>query len=189
MKCAIKALSMCLLLSAAMVWAKDKVILPDACGDESLLFKVEDNGSHPPLTTLEPGKALIVIGHIKQGPGTDLFNIRIGMDGAWTGALNSTKNDYFAFSVSPSEHHFCATFGAHKLLGNPSMMFSFASPERIQTLTLNVEAGRIYYLEAKQTVIPNGNSSLSSFSLGQLSEDDGKFMVKSRDYATSTPKK
>ena len=183
MKYAINALYLCLLFSAPIVWAKDKVILPDACGDDAVLFKVDDNANHPPLPALEPGKALIVVGHLKELPcmgGCDVFYTRIGMDGGWMGALNSTKSDYFAFAVTPGEHHFCSTFGAHRLLHNT---------DRIQTLAVTVEAGHIYYLEARHELIQHGNARLESFSFDQLSDDNGKFMVKSRDYATSTPKK
>jgi hypothetical protein len=184
MKYAINALSLFLLLFAPVLWAKNKTILPDACGDDAVIFKVDDNANHPPLPALEPGKALIVVGHPRDTfgcvGGCYLLDTRIGMDGSWMGALNSTKSDYFAYAVTPGEHHFCTTFGMGKLMRDA---------DRIRTLALNVEAGHIYYLEARNQLVQHGNTRLQSFSLDQLSDDDGKFMVKSRDYATSTPKK
>jgi hypothetical protein len=183
MKYAMKALSLCLLLSAPMIWAKDKVILPDACGDDSVIFKVADNGNHPPLPALEPGKAMIVVGHVKEPLKEDTLNPRIGMDGSWIGALKNNKDDYFVFSAAPGEHHFCATFGAGRILHNAELL------GRIQTLTLNVEAGHIYYFEARRGSIQSGNAVLVSYSFARVSDDDGKYTVKSRDYATSTPTK
>ncbi len=188
MKYSINVLLLCLVFSAP-AWAKGKIILPDACGNDAVLFKVDDNANHAPLPAPDSGKALIVVGHVRDTPKGDIKNIRIGMDGSWVGALNNGESDYFAFSVSPGEHHFCFTFGAHGLLEDSRFQASVATSKRMLTLAITAEAGHIYYIEAKHQAPGESDPLPGFFSVEQLTEDDGKFMVKSHDYATSTPVK
>jgi hypothetical protein len=91
------------------VWA---TVLPDACGADSVRFKVSNQKGQPAPGGPAADKAQIVIVENPEldpkcaGP-TCHVTVRIGMDGSWVGA--SHDKSYFAFSVAPGKHHLCVS--------------------------------------------------------------------------------
>ncbi len=176
----------------ASAYAGTKV-LPDACGDDTVKFNVKTEKGKPAPTPPEGGKAQIVF--ISVGvPRVNLL-VRYGLDGSWVGA--NKGDSYFAVSVAPGEHHFCATTGSFIL------QLSYAG-----TGAVTAEAGKTYYVEFRATysagggsqgivaagsekgqpVVESGGGS-SSADLILVTDDEGKYRVKAFPLSTSTPKK
>ena len=92
------------------VWA---TVLPDACGADSVRFKVSTQKGQPAPGGPAADKAQIVIVENPEldpqcaGPPCHV-TVRIGMDGSWVGA--SHDKSHLAFSVAPGEHHLCANW-------------------------------------------------------------------------------
>ena len=163
------------------VWA---TVLPDACGADSVRFKVSNQKGQ-----LAPGgpaadKAQIVIVENPEldpqcaGPPCHV-TVRIGMDGSWVGA--SHDKSYFAFSVAPGEHHLCANW--QSAIGSLNKLVGMAS--------FTVEPGKVYYYEVKPVMRPMGEHEQDEYrlELRSLGEDEGKYGVKVSALSTSIPKR
>ena len=118
---------------------------PDACGKDSVQFKVKTVKKQDPPTAPEAGKALLVFfesvsGEFAAGP-----TARFGVDGSWVGADKGTA--YFAVSVTPGEHRLCA------------VRQSGAKSDKVNVgeMTLHAEAGNVYYYDFKITRTPIGS--------------------------------
>jgi hypothetical protein len=159
--------------------------LPDSCGSDKIQFDVTTQKHQPPPVPPAAGKAQIIfiealdrnLGCWSCGSPTS----RIGMDGAWVGATQG--NSYFAIDVAPGEHHLCTDWqSAFGTLKNKIGMAEFTA-----------EAGKTYYFEVKMKLkeIGSGDTSDVDRDLGfaQISDDEGKFRMKSAARATSAPRK
>jgi hypothetical protein len=160
--------------------------LPDNCGDDKVQFDVQ-NAKHPPAPAApQPGKAQIVFIEAMDknlacwscGSPTS----RYGMDGAWVGATQG--NSYFTVDVAPGEHHLCmdwqSTFGRLR--------------QKIGMAEFTAEAGKTYYFEAKVKIKEysggNGGGDVDrDLNFIQVSDDEGKFRLKSSALATATARK
>jgi hypothetical protein len=174
------------LLSAVQGHAKDKTILPDACGDDGVTFDVRTEESQPAPPPPPGGKAQIVFIETMPKPhnciGCDQTT-RFGVDGAWVGA--NRNNSYFTINLDPGVHHMCVQ--------DQSRVKQFKADIALDSFT--AEPGKVYYYEINlDTVLmyraPGpGRSSGSKggnpgFVLSQLGEDDGKYRVKAWKLAT-----
>ncbi|MGB0064991.1 MAG: hypothetical protein WBP85_11150 [Terracidiphilus sp.] len=196
MKWKFSALLLCAcLVPMAQARDKNKTPLPDACGDENAKFDVKLQSNPSASLTPDPGKALIVF--IDQ---TQHFKevIRFAIDGTWVGA--NYGNSYFTVAVAPGEHNLC---GAFQRSGDKARSLSGMT-------NFTAEAGKIYYWES---VIGNLNYQLAAVpadaaslpgpstpprSVGNgviyvsyrfLTEQQGKYALKTSELAGSSPKK
>jgi hypothetical protein len=175
------------LFPAVQVQAKDKTILPDACGDDKVKFDVTTQKNQPQPAPPAAGKAQIVFLETEDKPwgclGCAIPTSRVGLDGTWVGA--NKNNSYFVLDVDPGVHHLCADF--QSVFGRTRQKAGLTS--------LTAEAGKVYYFEAKETITVHrygtgpGSSSERDIDLafGQLSEDDGKYRLKISALATAKP--
>jgi hypothetical protein len=179
------------LFTAVQARAKDKIILPDACGDASVKFDVTTEKNQPAPATPAAGKAQIVfittVTRIRGGCiGCDVTT-RFGVDGAWAGA--NKNNSYFAFTVDPGKHHLCVD------LQFPNKNAMISSVE-----SFTAEPGGVYYFEAALNQLllirskgpgPGESDSGGGYpglKFSQLNEDEGKYRVKAWNLATWTTK-
>ena len=132
-----------------------------ACGPQDSQFSVTSDESRHPTPTPEGGKAVIYI--VQEAPGST----RVGADGKWLGALK--RGTYFAASIEPGEHHFCAR--VYILLGN-----------HVSFHELKARAGETYYFVAHYAASDN------EFALNQVDSDQGKYLVAQAKFGASRPK-
>lgn len=185
-----KKLALILLLAIAFLpTARAKeLVLPDSCGDNKVQFDIVTEKGKSPLDPPPAGKALIVLIETVEKPGMGWlgcpgcnYESRFGMDGAWVGAMKG--NAYVATPVDPGEHHLCAVIGK----------------KNVGVEAVTAEAGKTYYYEAKYVGVgtrrPGGTSGQGTYGVDVsvfftlLSEDEGKYKVKTSERSTSTPKK
>jgi hypothetical protein len=174
------------LATSAPAWAEKGLILPDSCGKDDVKFDVEKHKGSPPPAPPAEGKAQIVLIETWHRPSFEHGNltVRFGLDGAWVGAAGF--DSYFTIDVAPGEHHFCAS--AQHTFG----MTSAIQKSMIGMLTFTAEAGKVYYVDFKvESVYAGGPATPGSFSssFAKAEDEDGKFLVKSSDLATSKPGK
>ena len=188
------------LLPAVQASAKDKVILPGACGDDSIKFEVKAQKDQPPPAPPAGGKAQIIFS------GWTNFVVRYGLDGSWIGATEGRS--YFAVSVDSGVHHLCVSpQSSIPLLQQSSRAASFTaeSGKIYYFMAFSPEPGQAYAFGKKTMVISewtntapgtnlgvtNGGGSLTldSFNLLSMDETDGSSQVKSWKLAISKPKK
>jgi hypothetical protein len=80
------------LLSAVQARAKDKVILPDACGDDCVKFEVKALKDQPLPAPPAADKAQVILigeGHFQVRDFT-YQTFRYGLDGSWAGPTMTT---------------------------------------------------------------------------------------------------
>src|SRR5579863_8197837 len=188
-----------LLLSAVQARAKDKTILPDACGDDSVKFDVKTGEGQPAPGPPPDGKAQIVFIESSQIG----YIFRYGMDGSWQGANH--KDSYFAVDVAPGDHHLCMSLQ----MAGPGATDK-KKQKYTRLLSFTAEAGKVYYFEAAPQLIeggvvstmntPNSGDGSSEqvmhratspvgafpFDFVQIDRDTGKFSVKSKNKSTWT---
>ena len=111
---------------------------PDACGKDSVQFKVKTSSNHL-APAPEAGKGLLVFSESVSGVFSAAPTARFGVDGTWVGADRGAS--YFAISVTPGEHHLCAV----RQSGVKS------DKADVGKVTLNVVAGSVYYFDFKIT--------------------------------------
>ena len=149
------------------------------CGPLDVRFDAQTATGQPPVQP-EPGKALVcVIEDFKKAPG-ELGNptIRVGLDGAWMGAMRA--NSYIFFSVDPGEHHLCTSWQSH--LKRLSSLASFSH--------LTAEAGSTYYFRARITYVSAGSAVASmDLNLESVDPDEGRFLIASNRVSNSHPVK
>jgi len=157
--------------------------LPDSCGDDKVQFEVKTDKHAPAPGALDAGKARIVFVEVMDrnlgcwscGSPTS----RYGMDGSWVGATQG--NSYFTLDVAPGEHHLCvdwqSAFGRLR--------------QKIGMAEFTAEAGKTYYFESKVKIkMQNGGDGGGDvdrdLDFVQVSDDEGRFRLKSAALATST---
>ena len=137
-----------ILAATAACHAQDMKAWPDACGKDAVQFKVKTEKSNATNVTPEAGKAMIVFVENLDGDFMSAPTSRFAMDGNWVGA--SKGSSYVAVSIDPGTHHLCAS------------RQSSIHDEKVNVglVTLNAEAGKVYFYEftIKRTEI--GNASL-----------------------------
>ena len=149
-----------------------------ACGPRKANFEVKLDENQHTLAEPEAGKALVYFVQ-DVGPVNCLggcFQTKIGMDGAWVGAVQ--HNSYFSVSVEPGEHHVCAS---------PQSHFVSATSEKYASVRLalahfTAEAGRVYYFRTRVF----GNEAL--FDLDAIDSDQAKYLITSYPLSVSHPK-
>jgi hypothetical protein len=184
---AMKPILFVLLLCVAFcanVQARAKTVLPDACGDDGVKFDVKTEKDQPAPGAPAAGKAQIVFVETEEkNGGVWDFTTRFGLDGAWVGA--DKGDSYFIVNVDPGVHHVCAS---------AQSMFKILK-KSIDAMTFTAEAGKVYYIEGKFTVVvingasgpgvnSGGGGGSVSFGMSQLDEDMGKYRVKAWKLAT-----
>jgi len=158
-------------------------VLPDACGNEKVSFKIQLRKSPPTPDAPEAGKAQVFFIEKSEKPLAiigcmDCNNItRFGVDGAWVGATKD--NSYFSIPLEPGVHHLCAVRG-----------------KEIDAEPLTVEAGKTYYFQVEYKAVGKqygtpGNPNYQvkkKVKFSMLNEDDGKYRIKVSALSIATPK-
>jgi hypothetical protein len=172
----------CAMIMATSAYAAPK-ILPDACGDPSILFNAtvaKTPGPKPEAPSAGKAQLVFILVAAKKGGGS-IFGIhdwttRVGMDGKWLGAAGN--NSFFAVDIAPGEHHLCATVqnsmsGAKDMIG----MKKFTA-----------EAGKVYFFQfstMKTTVNADKSSqNFYAFQFDPVDEDEGEFRIKALPAST-----
>ena len=162
-----------ILLSASALAQDDAAIAKSraACGPDDIKFAAEiSEAAHTTAAPAPPAALVYVIG---QSINANVL-ARIGLDGAWTGALRTPS--YISFPVQPGEHHLCANWQS-----------VFGSLNKTVALShFTAEQGRIYYFRMRFFVAENGPRYLD---LDPLDADEGAFLVASSPASEFHPKK
>ena len=127
-----------------------------ACGPDKIHFDVEATNFTESITQPASGKAFVYV--IAQ----DEITSRIGLDGAWVGAVEG--DSHMSFSVDPGEHHLCASWQSAFLKGNRVVGLS----------SFTAEAGKVYYFRVRAT---QRESALSLLDLEPMNSDQGIYTV------------
>jgi len=107
--------------------AKRKEAELRACGTQELRFSARTDKKQHPTPEAPADKALIYV--IRPTMFGNMIHTKLAVNGKWIGA--NRGNNYFFLSLEPGEHHFCS------------------QSENRSLLTLEVEAGKTYYLQQK----------------------------------------
>jgi hypothetical protein len=155
--------------------AQAKTILPDACGDDGVKFDVKTEKDQPAPAAPVDGKAQIVfVGTVPmEGALTRWPAIRYGVNGAWVGA--NKGNSYFTLEVNPGVQNLCVSA--------QGVMRGIAK-DLVDMQTLNAEAGKVYYFEARFGMMGGNGGSVMTFGLVPLNENEGKYRVKAWKLST-----
>ncbi len=170
------------LVFAASAFAQDNPALAHAqaaCGPLDVQFDAHSSSAHVGVQP-ESGKALVYVAEdFRKAPG-ELGNptIRVGVDGAWTGAVRA--NSYLFFSVAPGEHHLCTSWQSS--LKRLSKLAAFAH--------FTAEPGKTYYFRARVTYSSYGHGAANmNLDLEPVDADEGQFLVATYRPSSSHPKK
>jgi hypothetical protein len=148
------------------------------CGPANIEFNVKTDDNHHPAIKPEPGKAILYFlqddAEFQSNPRP---TTRFGVDGIWVGATHS--NSYFFVSVSPGEHHFCASW--------QGLVGAFFQ-RREAALHFTAEAGMSYYFQAKNLYEPQTQKTAIVL-LKPLDSDEGELLMSQFSFSTSNPKK
>jgi len=163
-----KTIAAVLLLSC---WAmgQDKAAVSAAeaaCGPQDVRFEVNSDESQHPAPAPEAGKALIYF--LAEGTFTSVFAV----DGTWVGAVDGAT--YSFISISPGEHHLCATW--------QKRILRFGVGRSLHAL--RAQPGETYYFATRLVWV---NSGLV-LELDQLDPDEGKAFVARAKFSTSHQK-
>jgi hypothetical protein len=160
------------LLLASPVLAQDNPMSAAsrfACGPRNVEFTVAKGKDARPMAQPEAGKALVYVIAVKS-----LALVRVGLDGAWAGAVNDTSS--VSFAVDPGEHHLCANW-QNKAKDDP-LMFAFRG--------FTAESGKIYYFK---TTVNSDETRMVLVKLQTLNDDEGRFLAAATAVSISHPKK
>ncbi len=118
----------------------------------------------------DSGQARVVIAQPGNPVGFTSQTFRVGIDGAWAGAVAGSS--WQAFTVAPGEHHVCVNWESHwEILS-----------EKYAMANLSAEAGKTYYL---QLTITGAQGAITSFNLVPVDVDEGKYLMASLPGAVS----
>jgi len=177
----LKAIPLLCAFLAVPVAAICATVLPDACGNEKVSFKIQLRKNAPAPAAPEAGKAQVFFIEKSAMPRVVIGCIgcsdvtRFGVDGAWVGATRS--NSYFSLSLEPGVHHLCAVQG-----------------KEVEAEPLTVEAGQTYYFQVEYKTVQYGTPGEPGFhaekkiKFSMLNEDDGKYRIKVSALSIATPK-
>jgi hypothetical protein len=98
-----------------------------ACGTTEIKYKASTDKQQHPVPEAPPDKALVFV--IRPTLWGNKIQTKLAVDGQWKGV--NRGNNYFFFTLDPGGHHFCS------------------DSENRSLVTLNVEAGKTYYLQQK----------------------------------------
>ncbi len=137
-----------------------------ACGPSQARFSVKADNRQPLVPQPESGKALIYVVEEYDRPDNEIVKptVRVGLDGAWTGANRGAS--YFFFPVEPGEHHFCADWQSPPEWIGP----------KISLTSLTAEPGQTYYLRARVIEL---NRTTWTLDLEKVNPDEGRWLVES----------
>jgi hypothetical protein len=167
----------------SVVQARAKTVLPDACGEDKVKFEVTTQKNQPVPAGPEAGKAQIIfvetVDKINTGQCISCGVVtRVGVDGAWVGGTKDKL--YFVYSVDPGEHHLC--------VGWQSALAGLRQKVSMDNFT--ADPGNVYYYQIKVTLdMTYDDTSGLSLELVPLFADQGKYLVKLSNLASSSPKK
>ena len=145
-----------------------------ACGPDDIKFEVEITDATRPPAIPETGKALIyIIGDDVTRHCDDCGIVaRIGIDGAWTGAIKG--NSYLSFATGPGEHHLCANWQSQ----------SYGRSRMVVLANFTADAGKVYYFRLRMAEEIN-----RLLDLDPVNSDQGQYLVVSSRVSESHPKK
>jgi hypothetical protein len=145
---------------------KANATVQNACGPEKTWFEVELDSSKHSVTQPEDGKARVYFLH--DAAGSNLT--RVGIDGAWAGALRD--GSWFSVSVSPGEHHFCASHQSH-----------FSSARYTELLHFTAEANKVYYLRIRYLSDGGKSGGWEGIQFDKIDSDQGEYLIGTRPMA------
>ena len=170
-----KKLLVLIVLFASPVFAQDQATAARSaagCGPSQTQFDVKLDGTLHVLAQPEAGKAVVYVFE-------DAFNsptMRVGADGAWVGATNAKSFIYF--SLAPGEHSVCTEW--------QSNFFKNISERVGAAISLNVEAGKVYFIRMTFEEITKGSGRIM---LETTDNAEGQFLLSSSALSNSHPKK
>jgi hypothetical protein len=144
---------------------------PSACGPDNGWFDVKHvNDQSPP--TPEQGKALVYfVQYAFSGGEMITTSSRIGMDGAWLGAVRNRS--YIAFSIAPGEHHLCVDWQTHM-------------NRQVRELAhFTAEAGNTYYFRIRYIYGEGGSMGID---FTPAYPDQAKFIIASNPVSVAKPR-
>jgi hypothetical protein len=158
-------------------------ILPAACGEDNVKFKVTVEKGMLEIPPPEAGKASFVfIENLnKHGVIGSAATTRFGVDGAWVGA--DKGDSYFVVEVDPGMHQVCANWQAVSAEG-----------KNVGVLPVKAVAGHVYYFEAAildraDSMAPPGGIRVEvEFHFVPMNEAVGKQRVSMYGLSTFTTK-
>jgi hypothetical protein len=175
-----KTVALLLILLASPVFAQETSDTNNplwACGPAATKFDVTVTppADVVPVQLPSVAKALVYIIEdlgpyvgVSSGP-----TFRIGLDGAWIGALKGRS--FFSFSVSPGEHHLCSNGQSR---GDEYSTFNALA-------NFTAESAEVYYFRVR---FPSSNR-VAQLDLGQTNRDEARYLVSFSSLAVSHPKK
>jgi len=155
-------------LSVSAVAQSADALYQQACGPKAAQFSVQLVKRQPPAAP-EPGKALVYFIQRENGP---YFTTRIGLDGAWAGAV--LHESYIVVSVAPGEHHACAATLNRKRLEAELMHFT-------------AEAGKTYYFLVRGIAGGTGARDLDAMEIGPADRDEALALIASDPQSVAGP--
>jgi hypothetical protein len=167
-------------LMAASMYGQDTGALAAAkaaCGPGDPKFSV---ATAPPkgVKAGNEGKALLYVlevqDHVAFCPLGCGETVKIGLDGAWSGATKS--NSFLVLPVEPGEHHLCAEWDARV----------WRQHKHLELSSFLAESGKNYYFRVHIT--PATTDSIEAFHFDAINEDEGKLLVASRPQSLWTEK-
>ncbi len=157
-------------LSMAAAAQSGDDLYKQACGPKQAQFTVKQMNGSPAAAV--PGKALVYV--IQKESGI-LFTTRVGLDGNWSGVIQG--DSYIPLSVTPGEHHLCATTQDRK---NPI-------PE---LLHIRVEAGKTYYVLVRASWVSTDTGRVDlPMSLTALDIDEARYLIATDTQSVATQKR
>jgi Protein of unknown function (DUF2846) len=142
------------------------------CGPSQTQFDVKLDVELHMLAQPEAGKAIVYVFE-------DAFNsptMRIGADGAWAGATKAKS--FLYFSLTPGDHNVCTEW--------QSNFFKNISERVGAAISLNVEAGKVYFIRMTFEEITKGSGRIK---LETTDNAEGQFLLSSTALSNSHPKK
>jgi hypothetical protein len=142
-----------------------KALEAKACGtaDNEVKYDVKTDKDHHPTPDPEHGKALVYI--YRSGVLAGAVQTKAAVDGKWIGA--NLGNNYFFVQLAPGEHYICS------------------KAENNSILTLNVEAGKTYYVRQEISI---GTTKARNFAV-LMDDEKGKKEMDKCHPSISTEKK
>lgn len=136
------------------------------CGSDDIHFVVKMDENQHALAQPASGKALVYVFEDDLTSG-GVPTTRVGFDGKWAGA--NIPDSYFFSAVTPGAHRLCSNWQGHPKVGAAR---DFTS-----------ENGKTYFFRV--TISASGNNE---FTLDQVPEAEGLFLIASHGLSTSTVK-
>jgi hypothetical protein len=130
-----------LFVASAKAQDSDLASAMSACGPKEARLTVKPDVDH---AQPEAGKALLYVieddgiaGRFLMGAG---ITVRVGLDGAWVGAVNHHSR-FIWLSLSPGDHHLCADWRQSPLERHD---------RAVSLVHINAEADKTYYFRVRE---------------------------------------